>query len=146
MLEKEFWKKKKLNNLSKEEWEALCDRCGKCCVIKLEDVDTLKIHYTKVSCKLLCTKTAKCKNYVNRKNFVKDCVVLSYNNIELLNWMPKTCSYKLVHQGKDLPEWHHLIHGNFEKMLKEKKCVRDRVINEKNIRKKDLQDYIYDWE
>ena len=146
MLEKEFWKKKKLNNLSKEEWEALCDRCGKCCVIKLEDVDTSKIHYTNVSCKLLCTKTAKCKNYVNRKNFVKDCVVLSYNNIELLNWMPKTCSYKLVHQGKDLPEWHHLIHGNFEKMLKEKKCVRDRVINEKKIRKKDLQDYIYDWE
>ncbi len=146
MLEKEFWKKKKLNNLSKEEWEALCDRCGKCCVIKLEDVDTSKIHYTKVSCKLLCTKTAKCKNYVNRKNFVKDCVVLSYNNIELLNWMPKTCSYKLVNQGKDLPEWHHLIHGNFEKMLKEKKCVRDRVINEKKIRKKDLQDYIYDWE
>ena len=146
MLEKEFWKKKKLNNLSKEEWEALCDRCGKCCVIKLEDVDTSKIHYTNVSCKLLCTKTAKCKNYVNRKNFVKDCVVLSYNNIELLNWMPETCSYKLIYQGKDLPEWHHLIHGNFEKMLKEKKCVRDRVINEKKIRKKDLQDYIYDWE
>ena len=92
MLEKEFWKKKKLNNLSKEEWEALCDRCGKCCVIKLEDVDTSKIYYTKVSCKLLCTKTAKCKNYVNRKNFVKDCVVLSYNNIELLNWI-KSISY-----------------------------------------------------
>ena len=146
MLEKEFWKKKKLNNLSKEEWEALCDRCGKCCVIKLEDVDTSKIYYTKVSCKLLCTKTAKCKNYVNRKNFVKDCVVLSYNNMESLNWMPETCSYKLIYQGKDLPEWHHLIHGNFEKMLKEKKCVRDRVINEKKIRKKDLQDYIYDWE
>ncbi len=146
MLEKEFWKKKKLNNLSKEEWEALCDRCGKCCVIKLEDVDTSKIHYTNVSCKLLCTKTAKCKNYDNRKSFVKDCVVLSYNNIESLNWMPETCSYKLIYQGKDLPEWHHLIHGNFEKMLKEKKCVRDRVINEKKIRKKDLQDYIYDWE
>ena len=61
MLEKEFWKKKKLNNFSKEEWEALCDRCGKCCVIKLEDVNTSKIHYTNVSCKLLCTKTAKCK-------------------------------------------------------------------------------------
>ena len=146
MLEKEFWKKKKLNILSKEEWEALCYRCGKCCVIKLEDVDTSKIHYTNVSCKLLCTKTAKCKNYVNRKNFVKDCVVLSYNNIELLNWMPETCSYKLIYQGKDLPEWHHLIHGNFEKMLKEKKCVRDKVVNEKKIRKKDLQDYIYDWE
>ena len=113
MLEKRVLEKKKLNNLSKEEWEALCDRCGKCCVIKLEDVDTSKIHYTNVSCKLLCTKTAKCKNYVNRKSFVKDCVVLSYNNIELLNWMPETCSYKLIYQGKDLPEWHHLMLRKF---------------------------------
>ena len=146
MLKKEFWKKKKLNELSKEEWEALCDRCGKCCVIKLEDIDTSKIYYTNVSCKLLCTKTAKCKNYINRKNIVKDCVVLSYNNLELLNWMPKTCSYKLIYEGKDLPTWHYLLHGNFDKMLEEKKSVHNRVINEKKISKKNLQDYIHDWE
>ena len=131
MLKKEFWKKKKINELSKKEWEALCDRCGKCCVIKLEDVDTSKIYYTNISCKLLCTKTANCKNYINRKNIVKDCVVLSYNNLELLHWMPKTCSYKLIYEGKDLPAWHYLINGNFDKMLKEKKSVHKRVINEK---------------
>ena len=113
MLKKDFWKKKKLDKFSKEEWEALCDKCGKCCVIKLEDVDTSKIYYTNISCKLLCTKTANCKNYINRKNIVKDCVVLSYNNLELLHWMPKTCSYKLIHEGKDLPAWHYLINGNF---------------------------------
>ena len=146
MLKKEFWKKKKLNELSKEEWEALCDRCGKCCVIKLEDIDTSKIYYTNVSCKLLCTKTAKCKNYINRKNIVKDCVVLSYNNLELLNWMPKTCAYKLIYEGKDLPTWHYLLHGNFDKMLEEKKSLHNRVINEKKISKKNLQDYIHDWE
>ena len=146
MLKKDFWKKKKLNNLSKEEWEALCDRCGKCCVIKLEDIDTSKIHYTNISCKLLCTKTVKCKNYISRKNIVNDCIVLAYNNLELLHWMPKTCSYKLIYEGKDLPSWHYLIHGNFDKMIKKKKSVHNRVINEKKIRKKDLQDYIYDWE
>ena len=146
MLKKEFWKKKKLNELSKEEWEALCDRCGKCCVIKLEDIDSSKIHYTNVSCKLLCSKTAECQNYIRRKKIVKDCVVLSYNNLELLHWMPKTCSYKLIYEGKDLPSWHYLIHGNFNKMLKQNKSVHNRVINEKKISKKDLQDYIYDWE
>ena len=146
MLKKEFWKKKKLNELSKEEWEALCDRCGKCCVIKLEDIDTSKIHYTNISCKLLCTKTAKCKNYISRKNIVNDCIVLAYNNLELLHWMPKTCSYKLIYEGKDLPSWHYLIHGNFDKMIKKKKSVHNRVINEKKIRKKDLQNYIYEWE
>jgi len=146
MLKKEFWKKKKLNELSKEEWEALCDRCGKCCVIKLEDVDTSKIYYTNVSCKLLCTKTANCKNYIDRKKIVKDCVVLSFNNLESLNWMPKTCSYKLVYEGKDLPSWHYLINGNFNKMLEQKKSVHNKVINEKKVSKNNLQDYIHDWE
>ena len=146
MLKKEFWKKKKINELSKEEWEALCDRCGKCCVIKLEDVDSSKIYYTNVSCKLLCTKTANCKNYIDRKKIVKDCVVLSFNNLESLNWMPKTCSYKLVYEGKDLPSWHYLINGNFNKMLEEKKSVHNKVINEKKVSKNNLQDYINDWE
>ena len=146
MLKKEFWKKKKLNELSKEEWEALCDRCGKCCVIKLEDDDTSKIYYTNVSCKLLCTKTANCKNYIDRKKIVKDCVVLSFNNLESLNWMPKTCSYKLVYEGKDLPSWHYLINGNFNKMLEQKKSVHNKVINEKKVSKNNLQDYIHDWE
>ena len=146
MLKKEFWKKKKLNELSKEEWEALCDRCGKCCVIKLEDDDTSKIYYTNVSCKLLCTKTANCKNYIDRKKIVQDCVVLSFNNLESLNWMPKTCSYKLVYEGKDLPSWHYLINGNFNKMLEQKKSVHNKVINEKKVSKNNLQDYIHDWE
>ena len=146
MLKKDFWKKKKLDKFSKEEWEALCDKCGKCCVIKLEDVDTSKIYYTNISCKLLCTKTSKCKDYINRKNIVDDCVVLTHKNLELLHWMPKTCAYKLVYEGKDLPPWHYLIHGDFEKMIKEKKSVHNRVINEKKIRKKDLQNYIYEWE
>ncbi len=146
MLEKEFWKKKKLEEFSKEEWELLCDRCGKCCLVKLENLDTNEIHYTNVSCKLLCTKTANCTNYKNRKKIVKECVVLNQNNIEQLEWMPKTCSYRLINDGKDLPEWHHLITGSIEKMVQKKICVRNKVTSEKKIRKSDITNYIYDWE
>ena len=146
MLEKEFWKKKKLDQFTKKEWEALCDRCGKCCLIKLEDIDNSEIYYTNVSCKLLCTKTAKCSSYSNRKEIVKDCVKLSYKNLELLNWMPNTCSYKLIYEGKDLPYWHYLVTGDLKKMIKEKVSIRGKVINEKKVKKKDLHNYIYDWD
>ncbi len=146
MLEKEFWKNKKLCEFTKEEWELLCDRCGKCCLVKLENVDTNKIHYTNVSCKLLCTKTANCTNYKNRKKIVKECVVLNQDNIKNLEWMPKTCSYRLINDGKDLPEWHHLISGSIEKMVRKNICVRNKVTNEKKIRKNDITNYIYDWE
>ena len=146
MLEKEFWKNKKLSEFTREEWESLCDRCGKCCLVKIENIDTNKIHYTNISCKLLCTKTANCTNYKNRKKIVKECVVLNQDNIEKLEWMPKTCSYRLINDGKDLPEWHHLISGSIEKMVLKNICVRNKVTNEKKIRKNDITNYIYDWE
>ena len=146
MLEKEFWKNKKLSEFTREEWESLCDRCGKCCLIKLENIDTNKIHYTNISCKLLCTKTANCTNYKNRKKIVKECVVLNQDNIDKLEWMPKTCSYRLINDGKDLPDWHHLISGSIEKMILKNICVRNKVTNEKKIRKNDITNYIYDWE
>ena len=146
MLEKEFWKKKKLSEFSRQEWELLCDRCGKCCLVKLEDIDTREIHYTNISCKLLCTKTANCNNYKNRKKIVKDCIMLTHNNIEMLKWMPKTCSYRLINEGKELPYWHHLIYGNLDEMKKNNFCIRDKVTSEKKIRKKDIKNYIYKWE
>ena len=142
MLKNNFWKKD-LKNFSKEEWEALCDRCGKCCLIKLEDEETL--YFTNVSCKLLCTKTAKCSDYKNRKKKVKECIVLTYQNLEALNWMPNTCSYKLIHEKKDLPKWHYLKTGNFNKMTKEKMCVSNQVINEELVKEKDLHNYITHW-
>ena len=80
-----FWKTKSLKDMTPNEWELLCDRCGKCCVVKLEDCDTQEIYYTNVSCKLLCEKTALCKDYVNRKTFVPDCKILSPKNLKNLN-------------------------------------------------------------
>ena len=145
MLKKNFWKKK-LNKFNKEEWEALCDRCGKCCLIKLEDEDSGKIYYTNISCKLLCVKTGNCKNYVNRKTIVKDCTTLNFKNIDNLKWMPKTCSYRLINEGKTLPSWHYLLTGSFQEMKKQRMCVRNRVTNEKEIDIKKIQNYITDWE
>ena len=142
VLKKHFWKKD-LKDFSKKEWEALCDRCGKCCLIKLEDDG--KIFYTSITCQLLCTKTAQCRDYKNRKKKVKECVVLSYQNLDALNWMPETCAYKLINEKKQLPNWHYLIHGNFEKMTKEKMCVTDQATNELYVKEKDFSKYVTHW-
>ena len=145
MLKKNFWKKK-LIQFNKEEWEALCDRCGKCCLVKLEDENSRDIYYTNISCKLLCVTSATCTDYKNRKKIVKDCTTLSHKNIDALKWMPNTCSYKLINEGKKLPSWHYLVTGSFREMKKQKKCVRNRVTNEKEIDIKKIQNYITDWE
>ena len=104
-----FWKTKSLKDMTPSEWESLCDRCGKCCVVKLEDFDTQEIYYTNVSCKLLCEKTALCKDYINRKALVPDCKILSPKNLKNLKWMPETCAYKILDQGGQLPKWHPLV-------------------------------------
>ena len=140
-----FWETKKLKEMTSSEWESLCDKCGKCCVIKLEDFDTQDIYYTNVSCKLLCEKTALCKDYTNRKTIVPDCTILSSDNLKNLKWMPKTCAYKLIDEGKKLPKWHPLISGNREEIVKSGNRVKNRVTNEKKVKVKNLPDYIYDW-
>ena len=127
------------------EWESLCDKCGKCCVIKLEDFDTQEVHYTNVSCKLLCEKSASCKNYENRKSIVPDCIILSPDNLKDLKWMPETCAYKLLNEGKELPYWHPLLSGNDKEIVNSGNSVKNRVTNENKIKIKNLPDYIFNW-
>ena len=140
-----FWEKKKLKDMTLSEWESLCDKCGKCCVIKLEDFDTKDIYYTNVSCKLLCEKSASCKDYKNRKSVVSDCIILSPDNLKDLKWMPETCAYKLLNEGKNLPYWHPLLSGNDKEIVNSGKSVQNRVTNENEIKIKDLPDYIFNW-
>ena len=140
-----FWETKNLIDMNKNEWESLCDKCGKCCVIKLEDFDTQEVHYTNVSCKLLCEKSASCKNYENRKSIVPDCIILSPNNLKDLKWMPETCAYKLLNEGKELPYWHPLLSGNDKEIVNSGNSVKNRVTNENKIKIKDLPDYIFNW-
>ena len=131
--------------MNENEWESLCDKCGKCCVIKLEDFDTQEVHYTNVSCKLLCEKSASCKNYENRKSIVPDCIILSPDNLKDLKWMPETCAYKLLNEGKELPYWHPLLSGNDKEIVNSGNSVKNRVTNENEIKIKDLPDYIFNW-
>ena len=131
--------------MNENEWESLCDKCGKCCVIKLEDFDTQEVHYTNVSCKLLCEKSASCKDYENRKSIVPDCIILSPDNLKDLKWMPETCAYKLLNEGKNLPYWHPLLSGNDKDIVNSGNSVKNRVTNENEIKIKDLPDYIFNW-
>ena len=140
-----FWETKNLIDMNENEWESLCDKCGKCCVIKLEDFDTQQVHYTNVSCKLLCEKSASCKNYENRKSIVSDCIILSPDNLKDLKWMPETCAYKLLNEGKNLPYWHPLLSGNDKEIVNSGNSVKNRVTNENKIKIKNLPDYIFNW-
>lgn len=111
-----FWKIKALDEMSDQEWEALCDGCGKCCLHKLQDEDTDEIYFTNVACNQLDCQTGLCKNYANRFNLNEDCLKLTRDKIEDFVWLPNTCAYRLLAEGKELPEWHPLITGNREAM------------------------------
>ena len=123
----------------------MCDGCGKCCLIKLIDDLTDDLHYTDVGCQLLDGHSCRCRDYPNRKAKVPDCVVLSPDVVANLSWMPSTCAYRLVHEGRDLYWWHHLVSGDRELVHKAGVSVRDRTVNETTVSEDDLIDRIVDW-
>ena len=137
-----FWKNKTLRQMSPSEWEALCDGCGKCCLVKLIDDLTDDLHYTTVACKLLDCESCQCGDYENRKSLVEDCVILSPRLIEELHWMPSTCAYRLIYEGKDLYWWHPLISGNPNTVHEAGISVRGRVISEREVKDSELPNYI----
>src|SRR5882757_6323932 len=122
-----FWKTKTLEEMSNAEWESLCDGCARCCLEKLEDEDTGKIYFTHVSCKLLDAGLCACKDYKHRSDKVPDCVRLSPENVRTLNWLPPSCGYKLVAEGRDLYWWHPLISGDPNTVHEAGVSVRGRV-------------------
>lgn len=124
---KDFWKKKSLSELTPQEWESLCDGCGKCCLAKLEDEDTGEIHWTSVACRLFDAGTCRCSNYANRLATVPDCVQLTPDNVTRLAWLPSTCAYKLVAEGKELYPWHPLVSGRAETVHEAGISVRGKV-------------------
>lgn len=139
----DFWKAKNLNQLSTQEWESLCDGCGKCCLHKLEDEDTGRVSYTAVACTLLNIKNCKCTNYKFRTVLVPDCLKLSAENLMDTNWLPSTCAYRLVAEGKDLYWWHHLISGDPNTVHLAGISVRNRAINEEDV--KNVENHIVEW-
>jgi len=125
--EKPFWLVKTLEEMSEEEWESLCDGCGRCCMHKIEDEDTGDIYTTSVGCQLLDNGTCQCLDYPNRQKHVPDCIKLTRTMIPKLNWLPKDCAYKLVDAGRDLKWWHYLKSGSRETVHRAGISVRDKI-------------------
>jgi uncharacterized cysteine cluster protein YcgN (CxxCxxCC family) len=138
-----FWKHKILAEMSEREWESLCDGCGRCCLVKLEDVDTGQVHYTDVACRLLDTDACRCADYARRRRFVPDCASVREDLGASLSWLPSTCAYRLLADGKRLPAWHPLVTGDPESVHDAGMSVRGRAISEEDSL--DLQGRIVSW-
>lgn len=142
-----FWEQKSLGEMSKKEWEALCDGCAKCCQLKLEDETSKEIAYTSIACKLLDLKTCRCRDYPNRKKEVEGCVVLRAETLhEISHWMPKTCAYRLLHEGAALPDWHPLITGDSETLHDLGISYRGKLISELEVSDEDEQNFMIEME
>jgi len=124
-----FWEKP-LDALNRQEWEALCDGCGKCCLHKLEDELSGEIVGTNIACRLLDRHSCRCSNYRGRRAFVPDCVRLTAGSVGALRWLPSTCAYRLRSEGKPLPDWHYLISGDPETVHEAKVSVRGWTVSE----------------
>ena len=141
-----FWKTKTLEELSGAEWESLCDGCARCCLETLEDEDTGKIYFTHMSCRLLDAGQGSCRDYATRSAKVSDCVRLTPDNVRSLNWLPSSCAYKLVAEGRDLYWWHPLISGDPNTVHEAGVSVRGRVWgSEDEVEEADLEDHIVRW-
>ena len=130
MAQAEFWKTKALADMSREEWESLCDGCGRCCLHKLEDDETGELHATNVACKLLDRRTGQCGNYKIRKSLVDDCVQLEPDRLDKLGWLPSTCAYRLRAADEPLKDWHYLISGSRETVHAAGQSTRGWTISE----------------
>jgi uncharacterized protein len=137
-----FWKQKTLEEMTREEWESLCDGCARCCLYKLEDEDTKEIYYTNVVCKLLDTHRCRCTAYGERSRLMPTCLVLTPEMVRRLNWMPETCAYRLIAEGKDLEWWHPLVSGDPNSVHQAGISVRHRTVAESDVDMENLEDYI----
>ena len=141
-----YWETKRLEEMTPEEWEQVCDGCAKCCLLKLEDEDSGEIAYTRLHCRLLDAESCQCSNYVQRKRHVPDCVILTPKTVSELRWMPQTCAYRVLHEGGRLPDWHHLVCGDRERVHTSGNSVRGLTVSEDTVLEEDQIDWIVDWE
>jgi len=141
---KPFWKTKKFAQMSKDEWESLCDGCGLCCLHKLEDADSGDVSYTNVACRLLDTQTCRCKKYADRKKLVPDCIILTPEEVSKFQWLPETCAYRLIAEDKPLYSWHPLLTGSAFSVHEAGISIIGNLISEREAG--DLQDHLIELE
>lgn len=144
-LRERFWERYPLAALNTAEWEALCDGCGRCCLHKLEYEDSGEIDYTDVACRLLDLSTARCSDYAGRRAQVPDCVQLTPDNLASINWLPATCAYRRLHEGRGLPRWHPLLSGSAETVARAGISVAGRVLPETAVDEDELDEHVIRW-
>lgn len=140
-----FWRDKPLTRMTDAEWEALCDGCARCCMIKLEDEDTGEVHYTSVVCDLLDLDTCRCTRYPRRHELVPDCIEFDADLAGTLSWLPTTCAYRLLAEGEDLPAWHPLVSGRPESVHEAGISVRGRVRHAAGVADGALTEHVIRW-
>lgn len=132
-----FWQQKSLDEMNSEEWESLCDGCGKCCLHKIEDEDTRELFYTRIACQLLDIGSCQCSDYPNRKSRVPECLKLRPGDVDSFHWLPKSCSYRLIHEGKSLPAWHYLVSGDRQSIHQAGQSVQAWAVSETAVTDED---------
>lgn len=157
-----FWQTKTLQEMSRQEWESLCDGCAKCCLHKfIDDEDTdetsellptdhikqgEQMVYSNIVCYLLNDKTCQCSQYQKRTTLVPDCVQLTQENLDDVFFMPPSCTYRRLKEGRGLPSWHPLLHkGKKSAMHKSGMSVRGKVVKDDDVELEDFEDYIVKW-
>ena len=131
--------------MATEEWESLCDGCGRCCLNKLINKDSGDIYFTDVACHYLDEENCTCSHYKDRQSYVPDCLSIESNWAEKFNWLPSTCAYRLLYEGKNLPVWHHLISGDKDSVHLAGISVRDRTFRENEVSKNQLFEHVITW-
>jgi uncharacterized protein len=139
-----FWKTKTLDQMSAAEWESLCDGCGRCCLNKIEDEDTGRIYVTKVACKLLDVRSCQCRDYPNRQAHVPDCIRIDPEQVRSLSWLPETCGYRRVEEGRPLAWWHPLVSGSVDTVHQAGVSLRGWAKSERRVKAENFSRYLID--
>ncbi len=141
----DYWKHKTLEQMNQQEWEALCDGCALCCLQKLQDDETDEVFYTCIACEQLDLLSGKCKNYQQRLKLVNDCVKITLDNVEEFRWLPHSCAYRTLAEGRPLQPWHPLVSGSDESVHEAGISVRGKVIPQHQVPPEEWEDYIINW-
>ena len=139
-----FWQTKGLHEMSREEWESLCDGCAKCCLHKLQDEETGDVYYTKVVCRYM-DKQCRCTEYQRRNDLVPNCVWLRPEDVEDFFWLPSTCAYRLVAENKPLKDWHPLVSGDPESVHRAGVSIQGRALSEDYVHPEGMEEHIIHW-
>jgi uncharacterized cysteine cluster protein YcgN (CxxCxxCC family) len=140
-----FWQRKKLNEMSQAEWESLCDGCGQCCLQKLEDEETGDVFNTELVCRFMNQDTCRCTVYPERLKKVPGCTVLTPETVADYPWLPATCAYRTLAEGRPLADWHPLRSGDPESVHRAGVSVQGKVISEDQVPEDDWQEHIIHW-